>query len=278
MIVPDEDVARLLHDATRGVTAPPRLLEQVRHGATRRLRRRRRGAVLASAALAGLVAAGTLTLVPGGTSAAPPAAPAVAPGPTPSRSVVPPALLQTVAPSRVFTASGLFGDGTTLQRHPSALTVTKTVTSEYGEDDAQAVLVVFPLARVAPACVQQAALELDVTATNGAPAEIGVYPGAARSLVEGRLPPGGEGSVTVLVDNRPRGLVRLTGSGRVQVDVTALYRVWATGGPFPSTSRTLPPGTPLLLVLRPTSADDGVWTVALGAAPTLTYLSTPGCR
>jgi len=219
-----------------------------------------------------------MTLVPGGSSAAPPAAPATTSGPGPTPSAVPPAVLQTVTASRVFTAGGLFGDSTSLQRNPSALRMTKTVTSEYGQDDATALLVVFPLATVGPACVQRASLELDVTAMTGTPAEIGVYPGAATSLVKGRLPPAGEDSVAVLVDNRPRGVVRLTGSGRVEVDVTELYRVWATGGPFPSTERTLRAGTPLLLVLRPAGADDGVWTVTLGAAPTLTYLTTPGCR
>jgi hypothetical protein len=73
-------------------------------------------------------------------------------------------------------------------------------------------------------------------------------------------------------------VAEVTGPGLQDVDVTELARTWSAGGPFPSTGRRIEPGTPLLLVLRPTAADAGSWDVTLGSPPALTYRSTPGCR
>ena len=61
------------------------------------------------------------------------------------------------------------------------------------------------------------------------------------------------GSV-VLIDIRPRGVATVTADRAwMRFDVTELYRTWAEGGPFPSQQRTVEPGTPLVMDVRPDS-------------------------
>jgi hypothetical protein len=44
----------------------------------------------------------------------------------------------------------------------------------------------------------------------------------------------------------------LTADGAwMHFDITALYRTWARGGPFPSQGRGIDPGTPLVVDVRP---------------------------
>ena len=201
-----------------------------------------------------------------------PAAPA--PAESPNALVV-----QAVQPRHVYLAQGdsFFQRGTVLQRDPKTMFVSKDISDDLSRRKAAALLVVMPLVQ-RPKCMQEATLVLDVAAISGTRAEVGVYPGAATSLVEGRLPPAGDADVTRLVDNRPRGVAEISGGGSVRVDVTALAKTWAAGGPFPSMGREIESGKPLLLVLRPTDAAAGAWTVRLASAPTLTYLSKPDCR
>jgi len=244
-------------------------------------RQRRRVVLAAVAGVVALGAGGVAALTsgaasPGRATAVPSSSPAA-----PSAAAPPPAplVVQNVQATRLYTARGdAFFDTSTLQRDPQELVVTKQVGEQLRPQDAGALLVVLPLAASAPACVQQASLALDVAATIGGPAEVGIYPGAATSLVAGRLPPSGEADVAAILDNRPRGVAEVTGPGPVEVDVTALARTWTAGGPFPSTGREIEPGTPMLLVLRPTGAGPGTWTVTLASPPALTYRSTPGCR
>jgi hypothetical protein len=96
---------------------------------------------------------------------------------------------QTVQAVRVFGADGdAFFQDATLQRQPQELSVVKDVGLELEPQDASALLVVLPLGEASPACLQQAWLTLDVAGLTGGPAEVGVYPGAATSLVEDRCP------------------------------------------------------------------------------------------
>lgn len=227
-------------------------------------------AVLGLAGAAALASAPTApTRAAGSPSAAAPRSAAPAAGPL---------VEATVQAAQVFAASGdAFFDTATLQRSPEELAVVKDVGELLDPQDARALLVVLPLPAGGPACLQAARLTLDVAATTGGPAEVGVPPGAATSLVEDRLPPSGEADVAAILDSRPRGVAQVTGPGAVPVDVTSLVRTWAAGGSFPSTGRQVEPGTPLLLVLRPTAADPGRWTVTLASPPAMTYRSTPGC-
>ena len=165
-----------------------------------------------------------------------------------------------------------------LRRQPPQLSVVKNVGERLRPQDASALLVVLPLAATDPACIRSASLALDISTVTGGPAEVGIYPGAATSLIDDRVPASGADDVAAILDNRPRGVAKVTAPGLQTVDVTELARTWSTGGPFPSTGRRIEPGTPLLLVLRPTTAAPGIWTVTFRSPPTLTLRSTPACR
>lgn len=247
----------------------------------------RRRWLLVAAALVGAVALGAGGFV---AMSAPVASPRPGPdavGPTsaamptaaaPTRSPSPP-WEQRVSAVRVFSAVGdAFFQDARLQRRPQSLVISKDVGEQLSPQVARALLVVIPVVAADPACAQQATLALDVAATTGGPAEVGVYPGAATSLVDDRLPASGEADVAALLDIRPRGVAMVTEPGLQYVDITALARTWTTGGPFPSTGRRVEPGTPLLLVLRPTAANAGVWSITLSGPPTLTFRSEPACR
>ena len=242
----------------------------------------RRGVVLAASALTAVavLGAGGVAAVTGApaTPTTPSASPSSSPAATPPVTTPPALVRETVQATRLHAARGdAFFEHATLVRDPAALTIVKDVGERLDPQEAAALLVVLPLARAAPDCVRSASLTLDVAATAGSPAEVGVYPGAATSLVDGGVPASDERSAASLVDNRPRGVATVSGPGPVEVDVTELARTWTAGGPFPSTGRRVEPGTPLLLVLRPTAADPGRWTVTLAGPPTLTYGSEPGC-
>ena len=250
-----------------------------------RTRGRGRQASLVGAALAAVVAlavgggaALSWPLVsPRPSAAPPPDAGAATPTVSPCPSAAPP-VTQTVQAARVYAAAGdAFFQEATLQRNPRELSVEKDVGELLRPQDARALLVVLPLAVASPACLLAASLALDVVAVTGGPAEIGIYPGAATSLVEDRVPASGADDVAAIVDNRPRGVAAVSALGLQEVDVTELARTWSTGGPFPSTGRRIEPGRPLLVVLRPTAADAGTWTVTLGSPPALTVRSTPDC-
>jgi hypothetical protein len=242
--------------------------------------------------LIGAALAAVLTLGAGGVAAlsqdGPSLGPAVA-APSPSNAVTKPAaepmtapvalVEQTVQAVRVYGADGdAFFQDATLRRQPAQLSVVKNVGERLRPQDASALLIALPLAATDPTCIRSASLALDITTVTGGPAEVGIYPGAATSLVDDRLPASGADDVAAILDNRPRGVAEVTAPGLQTVDVTELARTWSTGGPFPSTGRRIEPGTPLLLVLRPTNAAPGIWTVTLRSPPALTFRSTPACR
>lgn len=178
---------------------------------------------------------------------------------------------------RLFAVAGdAFFGRTTLVTEPSSPVIVKQVNADLSVQDAAGLVVVLPLADAPTSCVQRAVLRLDVREAVGE-ALLGVYPGAAVSLVEGRLPPTGADDAARLLDNRPRGTAVVTAPGPVEVDITSLYLLWAKGAAFPSQGRYVRVGTPLVLVLRPTAADAGIWRLGLGGRPAVRYGTTAGC-
>lgn len=111
------------------------------------------------------------------------------------------------------------------------------------------------------------------------PGQVRAYPSAALSLARGQLPPAGSGGPSVLIDNQPAADPSPGEDGRQHFDVTELVARWADGGPFPSTGRSVPVGSPVVLNLRPPAADDGSYTVnyALSPRPELVVTRQPGC-
>lgn len=272
-----EPVLRLLQDASRNVEVPLDLVDRVRRGGRRRLVRRRRALLVGAALVPVLAVTGTTIVVRSAHSGRP--SPVAASPTTSTSSATPAQRVQDLGSTRVFTTGrvGIFQPGAPLDRAPTQLMISKTVTDDLEQQKATAVLAVLPLADVPPSCVRRVTLNLDVGATTGSPAEVGVYPGAATSLVENGTPRSGEDDAAFLLDVQPRGLVTLSRPGPTSVDVTDLYRLWAAGRPFPS-GHQVPAGTPLLLVLRPSAADPGVWTVLLSSSPDIAYVSDPACR
>jgi hypothetical protein len=122
-----------------------------------------------------------------------------------------------------------------------------------GEFDATAVnlLLVFPLLKARPRCVRQVELWLRVL-RHQPQFHIAAYPSLLVSLASDR--PATRAGGDTLIDNRPRGLATVTADRAwMHFDVTELYRTWAEGGPFPSQQRTIEPGTPLVVDVRPDS-------------------------
>jgi hypothetical protein len=113
--------------------------------------------------------------------------------------------------------------------------------------------------------------------------ELAAYPSLLASLIsEQPLPP-----VTdeTLLDNRPRGSGTLTAGGAwLRFDITALYRTWARGGPFPSQGRAIEPGTPRVVDVRPPVVTEPYFEARFAGldgdrdtAPQLRWRVTRGC-
>ncbi len=168
---------------------------------------------------------------------------------------------------RHFTVSKLSPPLNSMEPFPSALTA----------------VLVFPLIPKPATCLQQVRLRLWVLGGRGSRAELAVYPSALLSLAEGRRPD--PIPLETLIDNRPRGTGTLTAGGAwLRVDLTALYRTWARGGPFPSQGRAVEPGTPLVVDVRPSVVTEPYFEArfdGLGGdrdtAPQLRWRVTRGC-
>src|SRR6059058_1443225 len=117
----------------------------------------------------------------------------------------------------------------------------------------QAVLV-FAAPREASRCIQHVDLTLTAGRIRGAGPEIAVYPSDEGNYLSSARVPASNLDLGRLLDNRPRGDIAYLHTGKFKIDVTALYRTWARGGPFPSQRRRLPPGSPFTVVLRPPAA------------------------
>ena len=185
------------------------------------------------------------------------------------------------------TWSGGAGIQTAVQPDPRALVIAKDIPSVLGHGLFVSTLMVFPLVAASPECVEHVQLRLHTLAVEGpSQATVAVYPSAALSLAAGHVPAATSGGPSALLDNRPRGLATVTptSSSTVLIDITDLYRTWASGGPFPSQGRSVPPGTPLVVSVGPPMRDAGAFTTRVSGLvgpqserPSLTWTAHPGC-
>jgi hypothetical protein len=156
-------------------------------------------------------------------------------------------------------------------------------TQELGNDESVNLLLVFPLLRSPPRCVRAVELWLRVLRFDHPQAVLAAYPSLLVSLATDR--PATRIGDETLIDNRPRGTGTLTADGAwMHFDITGLYRTWARGGPFPSQGRTIEPGTPLVVDLRPEAFVEPYFEARFAAldqdrdtAPHLRWRVTPGC-
>jgi len=161
----------------------------------------------------------------------------------------------------------------------SGLVVAKVVNDDHSVMR-QAALV-FPVPREASRCIQHVDLTLMAGRIRGVGPEIAVYPSDEGNYLASARAPASNLDLSRLIDNRPRGDLAYLQTGKLKIDVTALYRTWARGGPFPSQGRRLPPATPFAVLLRPPAADDGQWSIELSTArraSELTVYRRQGCR
>ena len=197
---------------------------------------------------------------------------------SPNVAEVPPALARTVTPPlrHVVQFEGSPFEQGSPRFDPPTATVGKDITPTLGMKAFSTVAVAFDAVGVSSECITDAALQMPPARVTGDP-EIRVYPSAALSLAEGKLPPDGE-RPTTLIDNRPYGQTGEDGSARY--DVTDLVRLWTAGGPFPSLGKTVPERSPIVLLLRPPAMDDGTYSVTYDLAeapPRLTVTLTGDC-
>jgi hypothetical protein len=147
--------------------------------------------------------------------------------------------------------------------------------------------VAFPLLSAPVECVDRVVLHLTLVTSRG---QIGdergsplvAYPSALTDLAAGRIP-----AVVPsldLVANRPRGDISWDGrSSELTADITELYRLWARGMPTAKGRALIPPGTPLVLAVRPGQTDVlGSWQHVYGGSdsrtpPRLTWTRAATC-
>jgi hypothetical protein len=149
-----------------------------------------------------------------------------------------------------------------------------------GAEPGDLVYVQFPLIPGDLTCLATVSLELEVELAT--PTELGVYPSGvfnAETVTDGATLP----EPTVLAD-APRAIAFTDGSpGRLRWDVTELYRAWASGESFTPTGAGVLDGTPFVVAVQPTVADDPDRQVRLAASeagaagPSLTWTGVPGC-
>ncbi|MBL7499612.1 hypothetical protein I6A84_16100 [Frankia sp. CNm7] len=151
-----------------------------------------------------------------------------------------------------------------------------------GDDRLLTSEIVFPLLPAPARCVRRVELRLTPLASQGELGEEGpyplvAYPSALTGLASGTIP------ATVprldLVTNRPRGDVEWSshddpapaaGGAELTADITDLYQRWAAGMPTPTGVASVPPGTPLVLALRPALTNVlGEWSHTYGGADSL---------
>lgn len=149
---------------------------------------------------------------------------------------------------------------------------------EIGPGEEDGVALSFPLIPGAPACVASATLEIQVE--EATPTQLFVFPSALFELQT--LEPGPLSEDPIL-DAAPQAVAETDGNpGRLSWDVTAMYRTWARGEPFP-TGGAAPEDTPFTVVVKPDGAEVGREVVLLStesgeeAAPLLTWTGEEGC-
>lgn len=276
------DIHTLLATAADRAHLPPLdLVMLTRKAARRRTGRRLRvgGALLAVAATTGLAItaippAGSRDRVVASTVEAASARPSTAPSPTLAVEATPRLL-------RVIQFSGdPFGTPTTTFS-PGSATAGKDIPAEYAEKaEVSSIAVAFQALPVRRAgCVLQAVLVLPPATEASGTGELTAYPSAALSLAAGRVPPNGN-RPTTLLDNRPSAPEQVLADGTRTFDVTELVSLWTDSEPFPSRGRTVPPATPIVIVVRPPTQEAGTYSRTFDVAtspPVLQARLASGC-
>jgi hypothetical protein len=195
----------------------------------------------------------------------------------------------TTIASRAFTLVLDWPDGTLRRAGAGPLPVAmRQGAGPYGDEDIMVTLVlVFPLLRAQPDCVHQVELWLRVLRFDHQfryqDPQLAAYPSLLVSLASAR-PAIRAGDVTLL-DNRPKGDAELTrDEAWMHFNLTELYRTWAEGGPFPSQSRIVRRGTPLVVDVRAADLAQELFEARVApiggdpeTAPQLRWVATRDC-
>lgn len=201
-----------------------------------------------------------------------PATPSPRPHPTVATVALPPQ-----SPTATWQLGGL--TFTTGRRTTAALHVGKTISGRDSDRLRQAALV-FARPTLKPSCLAAATLDLTVTGgRNLNEAELGVYPSDESNYLDFARVANTTLDLGRLVDNRPRGYVFEVTTGRLHIDITALYRTWTAGGPLPSLGATVNRSWPFGVIIRPPAADNGDYDVVIAndRAPQLRLSRLASC-
>src|SRR4051794_14294084 len=125
------------------------------------------------------------------------------------------------------------------------------------------VALIFPAPQERPRCIQRVDLSVTATGIRGVGAEIAAYASDEANYLAAAHVPASALDLSRLIDNRPRGYLADVRPGAIRIDITDLYRTWAAGGPFPSQQRFVNRHSPFGVILRPSAADEGRWTLTL---------------
>jgi len=201
-----------------------------------------------------------------------------APPPVVIKTEAPPSTSSVLQLLRVIQLRGSgFGSDSVV---PTAATASVSKDISTGRIRHRSVVLAFAPLTSSGRCLVRAELVLGVRA-GALDGPVRAYPSAALSLASGRVPPAHDGSPGTLLDNRPAADGNTGPDGNQHFDVTELLRLWADGGPFPSTGRSMPLHSPVVLTLRVPGYSNGKYTVTyrVGAPkPRLVISTQTACR
>ena len=143
---------------------------------------------------------------------------------------------------------------------PTAATASVSEDISLADTRYRSVVLAFAPLTTSGRCLLRAELVLGVR-SGAYDGVVRLYPSAALSLASGRLPPASSGGPETLLDNQPSADGNNDTNGMQHFDVTDLLRLWADGGPFPSTGRSVPLHSPVVLTLRVPDFSNGKYTV-----------------
>ena len=177
----------------------------------------------------------------------------------------------TTVASRAFTLVRASWDGSIRPAAGGPLPLAMRRRDDAYADEMVALVLVFPLLRVPPDCVRQVELWLRVLRFDHQfryqDPQLAAYPSLLVSLASAR--PATQVGDETLLDNRPNGDAELTrDEAWMHFNLTELYRTWAEGGPFPSRSRIVRRGTPLVVDVRATDFGQQLFEARIAPSPT----------
>ena len=164
-----------------------------------------------------------------------------------------------------------FLNAATAQAANASLEWGKRITDGGGPSEMWQANLTFPRPQVNADCVRRATLHLRLSRVVGAAAQVSIYASAAVK----------EQRAAQLIDNQPSGFLDLSQArpGPRVVDVTTLIQTWLHGR-FPSRGARVLPKAPLVLALRPATAEAGdfrVYAAAPGVSQGAPFLTIAEC-